>query len=72
MLHLARSPLEEHVKSKFRQLQKRLVIASAVLQRMNTNILGQSSESDSESFAHAWSALSGHCADSPGQTLGIM
>lgn len=31
MSHLAQSPLEEHVMSKFRQLHKRLVIASAVL-----------------------------------------
>lgn len=72
MSHLAQSPLEEHVKSKFRQLHKRLVIAYAVLQRTDTNILGQSSESNSKSLARACSALSEHCADSPRQTLGTM
>ena len=72
MSHLAQSPLEEHVKSKFRQLHKRLVIAYAVLQRINTNILGQSSELNSESLAHACNALSEHCADSLRHTLGTM
>lgn len=70
MSHLAQSPLEEHGMSKFKQLHKRLVIAYAVLQTINMNILGQSSELDSESLARAQSALSEHCADSPRQTLG--
>jgi len=42
--------------SVFRQLHESLVIACAVLQRINTNILRQSSELDSESLTHACSA----------------